>query len=178
MNHPREQAEEVQGFISGGGRLKEVRLLIGDSAHRLCLKAGELDKPKRRKRRSRQTIRSDSPQPGNGVILKSPAPTRCSSMLIRFLFALIPLVCAAGAPTRMPRHYAYTGTDPALWTHWVLTSRDAATPGDFNVFPCGAPYCTVARVADAIRVWVLRKDRRGPDRQDAVGPSPGRIVGA
>ena len=73
-------------------------------------------------------------------------------MLIRFLFALIPLVCAAGAPTRMPRHYAYTGTDPALWTHWVLTSRDAATPGDFNVFPCGAPYCTVARVVtDAAR---------------------------
>ena len=59
MNHPREQAGEVQGFISGGGRLKEVRLLIGDSAHRLCLKAGELDKPKRRKRRSRQTIRDD-----------------------------------------------------------------------------------------------------------------------
>jgi len=33
-------------------------------------------------------------------------------------------------------------------------------------------------IPDAIRVWVLRKDRRGPDRQDAVGPSPGRIVGA
>ena len=96
-------------------------------------------------------------QPGNGAILKSPAPTWCSSMLIRFLFALIPLVFAAGAPTRTPHHYAYTGTDPALWTRSVLNSRDAATPGDFNVFPCGAPYCTVARVVtdDARNIYAV-----------------------
>jgi len=72
-------------------------------------------------------------------------------MIIRLLFVLIPVVvCASGAPPGMPCHYAYAGADPALWTRSVLTASDAATPADFNVFPCGAPYCTVARlVTDA-----------------------------
>jgi uncharacterized protein (TIGR03437 family) len=79
-------------------------------------------------------------------------------MIIRFLFALIPaMVCAAGLPPRTPLHYAYRGTDPALWTRSVLTSSDAATPSDFNVFPCGAPYCTVSRIVtdDAGNIYAV-----------------------
>lgn len=67
----------------------------------------------------------------------------------RLLLIFAPLVGSIEALTAAPppRHYSYSGNDPAQWTSTVIPARYAtAATANFTVFPCNSSQCSIGRV--------------------------------